>query len=173
MQVEGIASAEQFSVETDPYVPITLRSHDAERTGTTFYWRAVDGDASLAEVGVSATTGRIETITLVSIEPTHVRAIDPLSSTLSVEEGIPRADLSTWRRGDEDYHDRFVDEQRRIMLELDRNGATVDWSGDAEIHRWIRTGSVLFGLTTDARLGCIRLSGLSSEQRDELETFAR
>lgn len=72
LKINDIGECEGNVVEVDEYVPLTVR-FGSGRDASPLYWRAGNGKDSLLEVGLSASTGKIISVTVVTIPSVALR----------------------------------------------------------------------------------------------------
>ena len=144
-------------IEIDQYIPIKIRWVPIEESaGKLIYWRTGDLKKSMLEIGLSAVSGDLCSLTVVDIDilfftsEKHVKGV-------SCEEGTPVFDVSNWI-GKMTVDDIGLFEVRCYDKSLDMV------ISKNEIDREIISGRVSFGLDTDMNVCMISVNDLSDDE---------
>lgn len=150
------------NIEIDPYVPLKIRWEEIEDCAEDLiYWRTGDLKQSLFELGLSLSSGRVISLTVVHA---HMIVIEDEKRYLNVRihEGMPLFDTSNW--SDLDMVDdegvfeiHLCDDEVFLVL---RNVETVDA---------IQSGRILFGFDVDSNLSLIRVKCLTKNEKSLLK----
>lgn len=158
-------------VNFDPYVPLEIELEGATEGEARLYWRAQEGAASLVEIGIRPSDGRVQSVTVTSVAPGCVwEAMSELNHVEQVE-AAPCADLTAWPLLSNDFASRFVDENCPISLAIGNDSVEVWFCPERVVGRWFSVGDARFGVSGHA-LVCVQVRGLSPAQVADLRGSA-
>lgn len=147
------------------YLDVALRS---KWEGVCLYWRLIDPEYSLLEIGVDSASGELRSLTV----PLYNGDIDvrasvagkPVSSTL----GTPVFSTTHWPSDWRETRHRFVDVPGRIRLDCGPDDVRIVIS-DESVHRSVQVGARLVCELNDADdLVGFRILAVCPEERQRL-----
>ncbi|MHB2138635.1 hypothetical protein ACX64L_11885 [Pseudomonas monsensis] len=170
LKINDIGECEGNVVEVDEYVPLTVR-FGSGRDASPLYWRAGNGKDSLLEVGLSASTGKIISVTVVTIPSVALQYYECQMKSCAFDVGVPLFCVDGWASR-ESYSNRFLDDfSVGFDLFVDADRACIVFDVQQEIVQLVRNGSVSFGVSSRDELLSIEVSCLDVDKMDLLKSF--
>ena len=172
---EKIAPA-KFSLEFDEHIPFIVEFGE-DPIGLPLYWRIGDGSKSLMEIELNKKVGSVNCITLTSINLENARSVKYALESNEIEEiGSPTFELTNWPETIEsrNYSDHFSDDfDSDINLDIGRDFISVIFKGCPKELRYIRNGSVRFGLDKYGFLSKIDIMKLSTTEINVINSIVQ
>jgi hypothetical protein len=170
LKINSIGECEGNVVEVDEYVPLTVR-FGSGRDASPLYWRAGNGKDSLLEVGLSASTGKIVSLTVVTIPFVALQHYECLVGSGAFDVGVPVFCVGGWASGGS-YSNRFLDDfSVGFDLFVGTDRACIVFDVQQDIVQLIRNGSASFGVSSRGELLSIEVSCLDVDKMALLKSF--
>lgn len=160
-----------------PYVPVSIMHGDTP-SEPPLYWRLMDPEFNLVEIGIDRRDGHFVSFTVVFCKEV-VRTLSESPKAPVSEEGVPVFSLHPWAAAlaaDPDIHafqTRLHDVHGRCRLELGSDAVRVVLSSD-EIHHCIVTeGGLIWELNASGELRSTLFPGITQDDLTSLEESLR
>lgn len=160
-----------------PYVPVSIM-HGDTASEPPLYWRLVDPEFNLVEIGIDRRDGHFVSFTLVLCKEV-VRTLSQSAEALVSEEGVPVFSLDPWAAAlaaDPDIHKfqtRLHDVPARCRLELGTEAVRVVLSSDEIHHRIVTKGGVIWEFNASGELRSTLFPNITQHDRTLIEESLR
>ena len=149
-------------IEVDQYIPIKIRwvQHDAS-VEELIYWRTGDIKKSMLEIGISAVSGEIRSLTIVSADKISFVS-EKFPECDAFESGTPVFDINNW------IGKRTVDDAGLFDVQYFNEKLNMIISENHVIKKVI-SGRVSFGLDANMGICTISVNNLSDDEKFQIK----
>lgn len=170
LKLDHVGPREAAEIVLDEHVPFTLETPGD--IAEVIYWRAKHSNRSLLEVGLDRRDGKLRSVSLVSIDTSHVTALEDAGSMpqADAESGLPWFDVSPWGDTRESFGKRFVDEGIELRLFVGERSARLELGERRPATKSVRVDRLEMVFDDSGHLAAIDLRDLSAEELDLLRS---
>jgi hypothetical protein len=155
-------------ITIDSYVPFTIEFYGDNLVpilDIPLYWRGIDNDHALIEIGLNKDTGTIHSIVLVTISPDHILETQKkFTLEFPSEYKFPIFNINLWLPTNKYKGIPLEDFPVGLKVEIGLNYISVFFSQIGTLSKYIINDRVYFGIDNKSQLVSIHLIGLNEEE---------